>query len=332
MNDRISVIVPVYKAEKYLPQCIDSILAQTYRNLEIILVDDGSPDRCGEICDEYARRDARIRVIHQQNRGVSAARNAGINSAVGAYIGFVDADDWIEPDMYERLHEWIVRERTSIVACGWMFDKEETGRSHPNQLLPSMRLCGDKILSNVIRGDGFGWVIWNKLFNQGLFEDFGLRFDEDVFYSEDALLALRSMLIVSEAYYSPKQLYHYRIHQGSATRTFNERIITEITARRRIIELIEGRGEDLSDLAKGLYSASAASIRAHAMMHGRKELAKKLGPEARRYCLQYFKRKEIATQAKVKTLMKLLFPLASLTFWTFLKNFRRRRHRNDDGR
>ena len=94
----ISVIVPVYKVEEYLPQCIDSILAQTFTDFELLLVDDGSPDRCGEICEEYAGKDTRIRVFHQQNSGVSAARNIGLQHAKGTYIVFVDSDDWVSTD------------------------------------------------------------------------------------------------------------------------------------------------------------------------------------------------------------------------------------------
>ncbi len=96
----ISVIVPVYKVEDYLPRCVQSLLAQTYPNLEIYLVDDGSPDRCGILCDEFAAADSRIRVIHKENGGLSSARNAGIDVAQGEYLGFVDSDDWVEPDFY----------------------------------------------------------------------------------------------------------------------------------------------------------------------------------------------------------------------------------------
>ena len=100
---KISVIVPVYKVEPYLRKCLDSIVGQTHRNLEIILVDDGSPDNCGAICDEYAARDERIKVIHKENGGVASARNAGLAVASGDYIGWVDSDDWIETDMMSQL-------------------------------------------------------------------------------------------------------------------------------------------------------------------------------------------------------------------------------------
>lgn len=111
MEELISIIIPVYKVEKYLPRCIESVAAQTYKNIEIILVDDGSPDRCPEICDEYARKDSRLTVIHKENGGLSDARNAGIEAAHGRYIGFVDSDDYIHPDMYKELYTVLMEER-----------------------------------------------------------------------------------------------------------------------------------------------------------------------------------------------------------------------------
>ena len=114
----ISVIVPVYKVEPYLRQCVDSILGQTYRDIEVLLIDDGSPDRCGEICEEYAGKDARVRVFHTENNGLSSARNLGLREAKGEYIGFVDSDDWIDPDMYEILLRRIEESGTNVSVCG----------------------------------------------------------------------------------------------------------------------------------------------------------------------------------------------------------------------
>lgn len=106
-EDKISIIIPVYKVEAYLPKCLDSVLQQTYKNLEIILIDDGSPDESGKICDEYSKKDERIKVIHKENAGVAQARNDGIEAATGAYISFIDSDDWISPRAYEWMHKEI---------------------------------------------------------------------------------------------------------------------------------------------------------------------------------------------------------------------------------
>lgn len=118
MNNKISIIVPVYKVEKYLKKCVNSIISQSYSNIEIILVDDGSPDNCGKICDEYKEKDNRIIVIHKVNGGLSSARNTGLDIATGDFIGFVDSDDWIEPNMYKELLEFIVNENCDLVECG----------------------------------------------------------------------------------------------------------------------------------------------------------------------------------------------------------------------
>ena len=129
MNPLISVIVPVYKVEQYLDECVQSIRKQTYTNLEIILVDDGSPDRCPEMCDDYAKQDSRIKVIHKNNGGLSSARNAGLEVMSGDYFGFVDSDDYIENQMYEILLKHI-DESTQISSC-CIYQIEETGNISP---------------------------------------------------------------------------------------------------------------------------------------------------------------------------------------------------------
>ena len=125
----ISIIIPIYKVEKYLPRCIESLLAQTYKNLEIILIDDGSPDGCPQICDNYAQRDSRIIVIHQKNTGVSAARNAGLKIAKGEYIGFCDADDFVRPTMYEKLKKFIEYNEADLAICGYDYVDEDGAKS-----------------------------------------------------------------------------------------------------------------------------------------------------------------------------------------------------------
>lgn len=125
MSDLISVIVPVYKVEKVLGRCVDSILAQTYQNIELILVDDGSPDNCPAICDVYAKQDNRVRVIHKKNGGLTSAWKEGVRYASGAFVGFVDSDDWIDSDMYEKLYQAIAEGQADIAMAGLVFDYED---------------------------------------------------------------------------------------------------------------------------------------------------------------------------------------------------------------
>ena len=169
-KDLISVIVPVYKVEKYLEKCIESIIKQTYTNLQIILVDDGSPDNCGKICDEYAKKDLRIEVIHKANGGLSDARNVGISKAKGRYIGFVDSDDYIKEDMYEILLNLIKKYDADVSICNLydVIDGNECIRNKENGIREYSRL---DIFKEVLLDKNIQSYAWNKLYEKELFDE-----------------------------------------------------------------------------------------------------------------------------------------------------------------
>ncbi len=209
----ISVIVPVYKVEPYLRQCVESILNQTYRDIEVLLIDDGSPDRCGEICDEYARKDQRIRVFHTENRGLSAARNLGLKEAKGEYIGFVDSDDWIEPDMYEVLLKRMQETGADIGVCGLWFEFATKSVESP---------CSDALydpasaIYALICGD-LKIQVMNKLWSIETARM--LRFPEghvfeDIFTVHHVLLKAERVASVG------KTMYRYRQRKGSIARIY----------------------------------------------------------------------------------------------------------------
>lgn len=178
----ISVIVPFYKVEQYLHRCIDSILAQTYRDLEIILVDDGSPDNCGLICDEYASKDSRIKVIHKTNGGVSSARNAGLDAASGDYIAFVDSDDYLMPNMYEILLETLLSKEADIAICNYQW-----GNSICVDSYEVFEYTGEeailKAFSQNREGSGISISPFDKLFTSKCFKS--TRFRTDLHVAED---------------------------------------------------------------------------------------------------------------------------------------------------
>ena len=169
-KDLISVIVPVYKVEKYLEKCIESIIKQTHTNLQIILVNDGSPDNCGKICDEYAKKDSRIEVIHKINGGLSDARNVGINRANGRYIGFVDSDDYVKEDMYEKLINLIKEYDADVSICNLydVIDGKEYIRNKENGIQEYSRL---DILKEVLLDKNIQNYAWNKLYKKELFDE-----------------------------------------------------------------------------------------------------------------------------------------------------------------
>lgn len=190
MNDLISVIVPIYKVEPYLDKCIASIVNQTYKNLEIILVDDGSPDNCPAMCDSWAERDSRIRVIHKPNGGLSDARNAGMAVATGELLAFVDSDDWISPDMYEYLYQRLTEDGSDVAACGVQLIWE-------NGTPPCMLTCeGNRVLDReeamqaIIEESWLKQPVVYKIYKTKLIKDIKFpvgKYHEDVFWSYQAI-------------------------------------------------------------------------------------------------------------------------------------------------
>ena len=214
----ISIIVPVYKVEKYLPRCIESILNQTYKDLELILIDDGSPDNCPQICDEYAKKDSRIVVLHQKNKGVSAARNAGLKRARGEYIGFVDPDDWVKPEIYEGMLDAFKSADAYLVICGYNYYDEEGNidqnrnyHARENEIITQKEIM--RRFSDMPPSIRHG--VWNKLFKHNLLHNMtfkeGLHSSEDVLFLNEFVQRIKSAAVVHKPYYCNT------VRKGSAT-------------------------------------------------------------------------------------------------------------------
>ena len=209
---KISIIIPIYNTEAYLPRCLDSILAQTYQNLQIILVDDGSTDGCGTMCDAYAKKDTRIEVIHQPNSGVAAARNAGLAVAYGEWIGWVDSDDWIEPDMFDCLLENALGSQADICICGRY---EELPRRTAFFGWPERTVLEQKAAMKALLEDRhIDNALYDKLWKRELFD--GIRFPEGRTY-EDLATVYRLFDRVTKVLCLPQPKYHYRRRRDSIT-------------------------------------------------------------------------------------------------------------------
>ena len=202
----ISVIVPVYNVEPYLRRCVDSIRNQTYRNLEILLVNDGSTDHSGEICDEYAQQDTRIRVLHQKNGGLSAARNSGIEAAKGEYLSFVDSDDLPDCRMLETLHRDLTEQGAEVSVVGYrMFEKEEEFR--PGEITaPVQCMTGMDAIRSTLISDDLGDFAWNKLYRRELFRE--IRYPVGRMM-EDQGTTYKIFLQCGRVAYRPAPLYGY---------------------------------------------------------------------------------------------------------------------------
>lgn len=210
--DLISVIVPIYNVEAYLDRCVRSIVEQTYENLEIILVDDGSPDNCPAMCDAWAERDSRIRVIHKDNGGLSDARNAGMEIANGEFIAFVDSDDWIEPGFLTELHEAMVQTGADIAECGTAFVDESGNVLRRRGVVLQSEIDKMDALRRLILEDGIYQTVWNKLYRREVIE--GILFEkgkhhEDDFWIYQIFDRIEKLTVID------KPLYNYLQRSGS---------------------------------------------------------------------------------------------------------------------
>ena len=225
----LSVIVPVYNAEDHLEKCLDSIINQTFKDLEIILVNDGSTDNSAKICDNYVKKDARIKVIHQQNSGVSAARNRGIDIAAGDYITFVDSDDWLEPQMYEKMCEVSCLDvSVDIVMCDFLNIKKSEKVEIPSNLREGFYnkkqiIC--ELYPTLLVTEEFGRIpivsVWSCFFKRSLLINDKTRFDASLMFSEDYLFMADSVIKANSFYYlKGNYLYNYLQYEESRSKRY----------------------------------------------------------------------------------------------------------------
>ena len=213
----VSIIVPIYKVEDYIRECLDSILAQTYPYFELILVDDGSPDNCGRICDDYAKGDNRIKVVHKVNGGISSARNAGLEVAKGEWIMHVDGDDWIEPDMIESLIE-----AAQITGADMVFgDFMKYGPSAGYNKLPTWSSDKKKSMTNYIAY--VMTTIWGSIAKRSLYADHSLKSPEGISYCEDFHLIVRLCHFAKKVVNVHRPFYHYRYRPTSIMSNLNKK-------------------------------------------------------------------------------------------------------------
>ena len=320
----ISVIVPIYQVEAYLEECLDSILNQTYRQLEIILIDDGSTDRCGEICDRYASRDSRIKVIHQTNQGLSAARNAGMDIAIGEYISFIDSDDYIVPQYYEKMLEGFKQYPDApIIACLVYQDKDgQITRLSPNWhttqpvFHSSLTFCEECLLGKMTV------AVWNKLFRTELMKDIRFRVGrifEDSLFMHDLSPILKQY--PGDVVVIPHYLYYYRIRQGSICHGEEPNIIGSLHS---YLDIITESKEQNPEFAQKLeIQCQQNIINFNGQLELNKEWKKKYAPTFRPLMKQIPWRRIFSFQASWKGKIAMLIIRLYPPLYPILLNIRR---------
>lgn len=218
MEDLITIIIPIYNVEKYLRECLDSIINQTYKKLQIILVDDGSKDSSGKICDEYQKKDNRIEVIHTTNQGVSAARNTALEMTKGEYITFVDGDDYLEKDYCEKMLTNLKKQKVECIRCGYnrVYENSKEIIKAKNAELVS----NENFLNSVLQVQGGAGIPSSKLWKKESI--INLRFNEKLKIAEDSLFIMQSIKNIKNVYILNEALYNYRFNQDSAVRKYKK--------------------------------------------------------------------------------------------------------------
>lgn len=253
MGSLISVIVPVYNIEAYIEQCVRSICSQTYQELEIILVDDGSTDKSGMLCDCLAKRDQRIRVLHKEHKGNATARRDGVNNSKGKYIGFVDGDDWIDRDMYESLYQFAMEYKAEMItSAGYREYLQGTGSALLADNLPEgiydMSDSSNLLLNNIFpvgfnRKYAPNGAIWNKLYKREIIVDVLNCFEDNFTVFEDNVINIAAILRASKVYVQHQPFYHHRERENSITYRWDEHVYEHLSKAYFYLKEIIGKSE-----------------------------------------------------------------------------------------
>lgn len=319
MGDKISIVVPVYNVAAYLEKCLISIKNQTYSNLEVLCVDDGSTDDSGKILDSFAKEDARFRVLHQENQGTGAARNVALEHLTGDYIGFVDPDDWIEPEMFELLHDAITKAGTDVVSCGYYMDREDGSvvRMQNKKKVSENVLQTEDFLKYIYCRDdykGVGGYLWTRLFRTEVIEgadvEEPIRFDETLIPGQDVYFIAKSCVRAKRMIYLPMPLYHYVQRPTSVMHQPEKRLekMSSCRAYQLSIDLFEKEGisKKIVDLLKRFYVYHASLLLESAYQVGDIEKIQILKEMIRKYLLSYIKT-NLSHPSRIAGVLKMLF-------------------------
>lgn len=314
----VSLIVPVYNCERYLPQCLDSICNQTLREIEIILVDDGSNDLSPEICRQYAGRDERIVYVRQENRGVSAARNVALDKARGTYIAFLDADDWMDADHLETLVAVMQEKQADCAVCGYQI---EFAQRTETRVVPAMdNMDGQRAIAAMLVPELFQGFLWNKLFRLDLIRRERLYLDEDLSHYEDMLFCAKYFDCCQKVSVQETATYHYRQRTDSAVR-YHVYDLKWLAGRKSVLAALERvlglcrRKENCRLCRARIQMEKAETLRRVLTAKAEEAFCKELICEVRAGLAEMLLA-PLGGKHKIKYLSTAIFPVKSAKFWT----------------
>lgn len=265
MKDLISIIIPVYNVEKYLPECIESVLKQTYENVEILLIDDGSTDNSGKICDEYAEKDTRIKAVHKENGGVSSARNKGLDIAQGEYITFIDADDFVAENYVQVLYKSLKQNNSDLSFCKYSYFEDNNFKSCeeilPNKIIvnKSSKEFRDFLTRFISYKNNFMGSSCRILYRK---ENVGaIRFNQEIKIAEDLLFVLKMIFNVGSLSFVKESLYFYRVNRQSVSYSYKKNyLINQIVLYKEIKSIYQFLSDEKINKQLNIYAASLCHL------------------------------------------------------------------------
>lgn len=239
----VSILIPAYNSAAFLPKCLDSVLGQTYQNLQVVIVDDGSKDNTLEVCHKYAEKDSRIEVYHQENQGVAATRNHLLEKIKGVYFLFVDSDDWLEGDMIEFLYDCLSKNGTDIATCGNVVNDVKPAVEYQEYIYSNKEAIKEFLYHITFRG-----MLWNKLISSHLIGD--CKFDSDISYGEDALFVWNLLQYANGVTFTTRELYHYRLNDaGISLGAFGDKKMTGCLVWKQIRQNVKNTFPEFQSIA-----------------------------------------------------------------------------------
>ena len=326
----LTLVVPIYNMEKYLARCVDSLLSQTCRDFEVVLVDDGSTDSSGALCDSYAARYPElVRVIHKPNGGLSSARNAGIDAARGEWIVFPDPDDWVEPDYVEAFLDFQRQFRVQLVCLGLYVDTDDVSEAKGPDLAPYL-IEDHECQRSILLGPSFQGFSWNKIYRLDIIRAHGLRFPDGMGTTEDVYFTYRYLAHCDRIVHAPgERVYHYFQRNNSTTRSgYSPKKLGTLRTFEQIIADCEDRDPELAQAAENIICTEAVNL-IWMLVNSRQkapEDMKYLRDQIHRTLLKYLHSGQYGIGRKVQAVLALLCP----QLYALLKNTVHRKNRLPD--
>lgn len=325
MNDLITVMIPAYNAQKYIGRCIESLIEQTYKDIEILIVNDGSKDSTKSICEEFSQKDARVRLVNQENGGEGAARNTGLREARGKYLTFVDADDYVKEDFIERLHTNLVNNEAGLAICGFTELREDTVLNETSGDITIMNQ--EEGMEMLLREDSFKGYVWNKIFDLDIIRQNKLSFDVSLAVWTDVLFVFQYMIHIDKIVFDPTPEYYYIYletsvsHGGGNNVIAVEKSYSAIRAKEQMVDYIPDNYLKVKrQLAIRFVQSSLAVIRNIGYSKNQGQY-KKFKDNSILYIKKYYKsvKKYLSRKERILSRLAIYFPFLLIRMYKIVK-------------